>query len=326
MKLNSLAARLFGTAVLWTAIALPIAGIAINSLYQAQGRSDFDDRLRTFLYIVFIEATSEGTVSPKSPDNIGDALFEIEDSGYYWQIAPADAQSDGKVLTSKSLRAATLKVPDKSIYTPDSADIRWWNAAAGPDGGPLRHAELRVDFGPTGRETEYSLLVTGPLEWVYTRERAFQTRLTIALTLVGLALLAFTFLQVKFGLYPLRQIGTGLAQIRSGDASELEGQLPAEIEPLQTELNALIKSNQAIIDRARTQVGNLAHALKTPLAVIINEANSANGPADGEQRRKVAEQAQIMRTQITHYLDRARVAARIDTVAGMTPVAPERWR
>ena len=88
----------------------------------------------------------------------------------------------------------------------------------------------------------------------------------------ALGLLAVTVFQVRFGLLPLRRIERGLASIRSGEVERLEGKLPAEIEPLQTELNALIESNQDIIDRARTQVGNLAHALKTPLAVITNEA------------------------------------------------------
>jgi signal transduction histidine kinase len=98
----------------------------------------------------------------------------------------------------------------------------------------------------------------------------------------------------------------------------LEGDLPLEIEPLQLELNALIESNQNIIDRARTQVGNLAHALKTPLAVIANEADDHKGPfAD-----KVAEQTRIMSDQVSHYLERARMAARVGVVGRKTAVLP----
>ena len=92
--------------------------------------------------------------------------------------------------------------------------------------------------------------------------------------------------------------------------------MPAEIEPLQTELNALIESNQDIIDRARTQVGNLAHALKTPLAVITNEARDDETTLGS----KVAEQAQLMRDQISHYLDRARIAARAGVIGRVTPL------
>jgi signal transduction histidine kinase len=116
----------------------------------------------------------------------------------------------------------------------------------------------------------------------------------------------------------LRQIEGGLAAIRSGAATTLEGELPAEIEPLQSELNALIRSNQEIVDRARTQVGNLAHALKTPLAVITNEARGEKTTLGA----KVAEQAQIMTESVKHYLDRARMAARVNVIGRVTPVGP----
>ena len=116
----------------------------------------------------------------------------------------------------------------------------------------------------------------------------------------------------------MRAIRHDLASIRSGDAESLQGELPDEIKPLQHELNALIQSNRDIVDRARTHVGNLAHALKTPLSVISNEARTHEGPlAD-----KVVEQAEIMRTQITHHLDRARVAARSGLIGDMTDVGP----
>ncbi len=125
-----------------------------------------------------------------------------------------------------------------------------------------------------------------------------------------------TFFQVRFGLSPLRAMRQNLAQIRSGEAEQLEGELPDEIRPLQQELNALIQSNREIVDRARTHVGNLAHALKTPLSVITNEARTHEGPLAA----KVVEQAEIMRTQITHHLDRARVAARSSVIGDITEV------
>ena len=82
------------------------------------------------------------------------------------------------------------------------------------------------------------------------------------------------------------------------------------------ELNALIQSNREIVDRARTHVGNLAHALKTPLSVISNEARGQEGPL----ATKVIEQSEAMRKQITHHLDRARVAARSSVIGDVTDV------
>jgi signal transduction histidine kinase len=140
--------------------------------------------------------------------------------------------------------------------------------------------------------------------------------LIAALGVLGLGLLVATLFQVRFGLAPLRAIRHDLSAIRSGDAERLDGELPTEIGPLQQELNALIQSNREIVERARTHVGNLAHALKTPLSVITNEARERHDPLAS----KVVEQAELMRTQITHHLDRARVAARSGAIGDITDV------
>ncbi|TIP38081.1 MAG: histidine kinase, partial [Mesorhizobium sp.] len=110
-----------------------------------------------------------------------------------------------------------------------------------------------------------------------------------------------------------------------GNHSELEQEIasfqrsfPAEIEPLANETNALIENNRRIVERSRTQVGNLAHSLKTPLAVLINEGRALGG-AKGQL---IADQAASMQKQVDHYLQRARVAAQRDSVVFRTPVSP----
>jgi signal transduction histidine kinase len=128
-----------------------------------------------------------------------------------------------------------------------------------------------------------------------------------------------TALQVRFGLAPLTRISESLAAIRSGRAERLEGDFPVEIAPLARETNALIEANREIVERARTHVGNLAHALKTPLSVIVNEA-AARG-AD-PLAYKVLEQTDIMRDQVARQLERARLAARSTVVGTMVEVPP----
>jgi signal transduction histidine kinase len=123
--------------------------------------------------------------------------------------------------------------------------------------------------------------------------------------------------QVRFGLAPLKRLSESLAAIRSGSAERLEGELPFEIEPLARETNALIDANRQIVERARTHVGNLAHALKTPLSVIVNEA-TAHG--DDTFAVKIREQANIMRDQVARHLDRAHLAARLTVVGTITDV------
>ena len=109
-----------------------------------------------------------------------------------------------------------------------------------------------------------------------------------------------------------------MAAIRRGEAERIAGEFPQDVAPLATEVNQLIDANREIVERARTQVGNLAHALKTPLSVLMNEAD-AMSPILSE---KVREQAEIMRRQVTFYLDRARAAARARTFGLATEVKP----
>ena len=122
---------------------------------------------------------------------------------------------------------------------------------------------------------------------------------------------------VRFGLRPLREVRGALKLVEQGEKASLEGEYPEEITPLVNDLNTLLRSNREIVERSRTHVGNLAHALKTPIAVLINEANGEDPLA-----LKMREQASIMNDQIRHHLDRARMAAQSNVIGAVTPVAP----
>ena len=132
-------------------------------------------------------------------------------------------------------------------------------------------------------------------------------------------LLLTTTFQVRFGLAPLKSISEGLAAIRSGKAERLEGNFPVEVAPLARETNALIDANREIVNRARTHVGNLAHALKTPLSVMMNEAARR---APNRWPLKVREQTEIMRDQVARHLERARLAAGVATIGTIVEVRP----
>lgn len=314
MRLNSLAFRLLATLAAWTLLVLPVAGFIIFSIYKADLQRDYDERLKRLADGVRLDSM-DGRGEPLAPINRFEPLFEQTHSGWYWQVKPIDEPHRTK-LVSASLATASLESPYEKKFPADDTGTRWMNVK-GPVDEPIRIVELIDTLGhePGPR---YSVTVAGPVEELKQRAAEFGQRLTIALALAGLGLLATTLFQVRFGLLPLRRIERGLAAIRSGEKTRLEGELPVEIEPLQDELNALIQSNQDIIDRARTQVGNLAHALKTPLAVITNEARDDKSPFAA----KVAEQAAIMRDQVAHYLDRARMAARVGVIGRVTPILP----
>ena len=316
MRVNSLAFRLFLTSIIWTLFVLPIAGVIIYSLYRSDVQSRFDVQLRKLVTAIRIDSMYSESTVPISPENRYEPLFEVPLSGWYWQIKPIGDVA-ARTLVSASLATSNLPSPEQSRVNEDPSGMRWMNSV-GPLGEPVRIVEV-IDSAQGAKEgsPNYSIVVAGPLEWFEVGVANFRNRLTTALALAGLGLVIATWLQVRFALAPLQKIELGLSQVRSGQAVKLEGTFPEEIEPLQTEINALLKSNQTIIDRARTQVGNLAHALKTPLAVITNEAREAGG-ALGD---KVSEQAGVMRNQITHYLDRARIAARVDVIGRVTDVS-----
>lgn len=295
---------------------LPVGGLIIYNMYKKQVDAAFDDRIRLIMTVILADSIDHGGTEPGQPKDIGEPLFEFPQSGWYWQIKPLDATPErpARALHSTSLGTETLTLlsDDKTLAEKEVT----WGFVVGPLTQRLRQAETVYSFGEGDETRRYSIAVAGKTAEIDVAVSAFLTRLVSALALVGAGLLAATLFQVRFGLFPLRQVERRLADIRSGDATRLEGNLPVEIVSLQAELNALLKSNEEIVERARTQVGNLAHGLKTPLAVLQNEARDEKSPFAA----KVLEQSEIMRDQVQHYLDRARMAARSGSMGRVTDV------
>lgn len=317
MRLNSLSVRLFATAAVWAVLVLPLAGFIIDYTHQREVRKGFDERAYQLLTLIVGFSTERRESEPSIPRNPGEPLFEVFNSGWYWQITPV-GKSPGKRLISASLATSEIKLPSSASVKPD-ANGTLWLETAGPANEPLRIAETLYNFSDDESDPRfYSYVVAFNTDFPENRIALFRQPLVISLALAGFGLALSTFLQVRFGLLPLKAIQRRLAAIRSGDAAKLEGNPPAEIEPLQTEINALIQSNLDIIERARTQVGNLAHALKTPLAVITNEARDDSSPSS----KKIAEQADLMRDQVNYYLDRARISARMGVIGRVTEARP----
>ena len=317
MRLNSLALRLFAAASVWALVVLPITGIVLISVYRGAVERNFDARLNVYLtnLVANLAAASPGTSAPAP--SLSDPLFSLPFSGWYWQIMPLGSGSQ-PLQTSDSLLDQRLVLPSE-IETPADGNLTRRSYVEGPEKQRLRVLEREISLNDPGvGTTKLSFAVAGDSAEIEKTIDEFRILLVVALTILGLGLVLATYFQVRFGLRPLGAIGEGLSAIRSGDSEKLEGDLPLEIVPLQRELNALIQSNRAIVERARTHVGNLAHALKTPLSVITNEA-AGNRTRFGS---KVGEQAELMRDQIEHHLNRASIAARSGITGSQTVVKP----
>jgi signal transduction histidine kinase len=314
MRRNSLAIRLFFSASAWVVVILAITGFVLSSVYRAATERAFDRRLNLYLRTLIAEVATPDAPADRLFQSLGEPLFELPLSGWYWQIARTDSNKPD-VRVSRSLWDKKLPKLDERGIELSAAGIRV-AYVDGPEGQSLRMVERPVDLGADGK---FLVDVAGDATEIFEETRSFDYYLGGTFTALGIVLLLTTIFQVRFGLAPLKRISDAIADIRSGRAEQLQGEFPVEIAPLARETNALIEANREIVERARTHVGNLAHAIKTPLSVIVNEA-SAHG--NDPFARKVLEQTDVMRDQVAHHLERARIAARVSSVGTVTEVAP----
>jgi signal transduction histidine kinase len=314
MRANSLALRLFLSATAWAVIILVITGIVLSSLYRQGVERAFDRRLGVYLRTLVADVAAPDEASGKFPQSLGEPLFELPLSGWYWQVTRLDSGKH-EVRSSRSLWDGGLPHLQDYGIAP-GADGSREGYVAGPEDQGLRLVERNIDLGDEGH---YLVAVAGDAAEITDETRSFDQALVITFSILAVVLLLTTMFQVRFGLAPLKRITDSLAAIRAGTAERLAGQFPEEIAPLARETNALIDANKEIVERARTHVGNLAHALKTPLSVMVNEASARGRDAFAA---KVLEQAEIMRDQIARHLERARLAARLTVVGSVTDVAP----
>ena len=314
MRRNSLAVRLFFSASAWVLVILVITGFVLSSVYKNATERAFDRRLNLYLRTLIAEVATPDEPPDRQFQSLGEPLFELPLSGWYWQITRTDTDK-ADVRSSRSLWDKKLpKLEDRGIDL-SAAGIRV-GYVEGPEGQNLRMVERPVDLGSDGK---FLVGVAGDASEIFDETRSFDYYLRGTFTALGIVLLLTTNFQVRFGLAPLKRISESIADIRSGRAERLEGEFPVEIAPLARETNALIDANREIVERARTHVGNLAHAIKTPLSVIVNEAGAHGADPFAN---KVMEQADVMRDQVAHHLQRARIAARVTIVGTVTEVAP----
>ena len=312
MRANSLALRLFLWATGWTLVILVVTGVALSTLYRHAVERAFDRRLDVYLRTLVADVASPEEGGEKFPQSIGEPLFELPLSGWYWQVTRLDTKKP-EVHSSRSLWDSVLpRLPTSASAGTDARE----GYAQGPEDQNLRIVERNIDLGDDGR---FLIAVAGDASEIDDETRSFDRVIVITFAALTMALLLTTALQVRFGLAPLTRISQGIAAIRSGRAERLVGDFPVEIAPLARETNALLETNREIVERARTHVGNLAHALKTPLSVIVNEAAArGNDPL----AHKVLEQTDIMRDQVARQLERARLAARFTVVGTLVDVPP----
>lgn len=314
--LTSLRVRLLALTLVTLALALSSAGWWLTSLFREEVMREFDATLVRQLDQVTARLQVSDIGAPVIDTRaLSDPRLDKPFSGLYWQLdrlAP-DGSGREEVLRSRSLWDEALSL---SVDTLADGQLHL-HETTGPQGTRLRVAERALQIeGASGR---WRLMMAADLQASDVAVQRFGRVLTLSLVALGLLLVLAALTQVAIGLAPLQAMQAALARVRDGTAQRIEGRFPAEVQPLIDEFHAVLERQEASLERARTQAGNLAHALKTPLAVLTNAAGQHPGHP---LATAVGEQVQAARRQVDWHLARARVAATHRLPGQRTPIAP----
>lgn len=313
----SLVRRLVVLHAVLSAVVLLGGGLALSAFFSQQATDRFDESLSEDVLNLVAGATVDDQGQIYAPP-LTDERATRTYSGKYWELATPSGPAALKAqVTSRSLMDETLSGPPGGAGALVAAAGKTiFYDARGPGTQPLRIAAEAVKIPDAPQPVIF--LVAEDRTPIDHNIRTFATAIAAALVVLLAMLIAGVMLQVRVGLRPLFQLRREVAAVRTGKIERVAGDYPAELEPLATELNALVAHNQDVVERQRTHVGNLAHALKTPLTVMAAEAQARPGPL----AEVVARQAEIMREQVDHHLRRARAAARPQGGGERTAVAP----
>jgi signal transduction histidine kinase len=298
LRKGSIAASLFWLSAGWLVLALVTTGILLTDLYSRALDTTLTETLD--FHVESLAGALLDTGDPRDATiALADPRFERPRSGWYWIIRGEQGE-----LINLSTSVVGIDLPGVGA----AADTmgRSTEVIDDPFGTQLRMVERTVRLG----DTSYRITVSGNLTEMLELVADFRGQTFIVLGAVGVMLAIMSAIVARIALRPIARLSSAVEAVREGESPEVSGSYPTEIAPLAEEVNELLRSNVQIIERARNQVGNLAHGLKTPIAVLRNEAHARKGAlAD-----VVASETEKMSNMVSTYLERARLAARTSVV------------
>jgi len=320
MKSRLLVLRVGFLSTLWVIVALFVITFVSALIYREANERNFERLLRAHLFslVGFVNIGENGQL--QGIPELGDIRYNTPNSGWYWEVVPIKdnvAQNVGEPpLKSPSLGGADIASKPESTHGFDEQFIRSYQTQ-GVQGERILIVESDIvleNMVDLQNSHTARFRIMGNMAELEAQFDVFWATMRWYLIVFGLLTALINAAMIVLGLRPLARIRRSIAAIRTGEAVHVDENLPLEVQPLAREMNALIDNNRHIVERFRLQLGNLAHALKTPLAVIGNEAASLKG----EQGKIIAEQTHAMRERIEHYLQRARIAAQRGSVVYRT--------
>lgn len=317
----SLRWRLWAATAVAVATALALSGWALAGLFHDQVNRQFlaalTEQLDQLTGLLEVDAQGRPTLDGT---RLADPRWQRPQSGLYWQIdrhGPGGVQRG--VLRSRSLWDAELLAPADAL----APGALHQHTLPGPGGVPLWLVERTVTLAEADGSA-WRLMVAADRQPLARAEQGFTRALAASLAVLLLLLLLAAAAQVAVGLAPLRSLRQALERLRSGRTHRLEGRFPSEVQPLVEDLNGVLDRHAELLERARTQAGNLAHALKTPLAVLAQAADAIDPTATSGAALAgtLREQVASARRQVDWHLRRARAAAAPGLPGQRCEVAP----
>ena len=304
---GSLSRRMILIAAVWILVLLSGGGYALDRVLSSAITRNFDDQLEYVLtaLIVSAEIGPDGeVVFNREP---ADQRFLEPYSGLYWQVSAKGREAfPSRSLWDRRLAHGSTHM-DRDVHVYDSLQF------------PTEKLRLlERDVKLPGSPVRWRFQVAQSREGLDAQINALRKTLVRSFALLGLGLLVMAALQTFYGLWPLRKVREEIARMRSGKSRQIERPMPIEVAPMVEELNGLIAHNERQAEEARRHAGNLAHALKTPLTVIMNAA-TAEADDLGET---VVREARTMRRQVDHHLARARAVGRRGSAHSRADVWP----
>ena len=322
---RSLVWRLVRSAAMWVVPALLFTAFSLIWFYRASTYKNFNDPL-VFTISALIANLEDDPLSEGVADGVTladqpiDPRYQLALSGRYWMVG--ELKDDGvlePIISSLSLSESTLKLSlrdSQNIQDKQGDVIRAFSI--GPDNEPLSLAAQSIIFN----DQNLVIVAAADRRPAVQAVRQFSLVALGLLTVLAMGLTFAIYMQVRLGLAPLFALRDRVVDVREGRESSVKGRYPKEIKPLADELNSLIGHNRDVVEYARTHVANLAHALKTPLAVLVNETQRSGAKEKNSKLSDIVErQADIMSKQVDHHLRRARAAARGQSIGEKTPIS-----
>lgn len=308
--INSLALRLFLSASVWILLTLISGGLLLSDIFRESTEKAFEDKLNLFMETLIGSSKIDSTESITVVNPLGDPRFFQPYSGWYWQIN----KGSQTLVRSRSMWDQVLTL-DKRLIGGRAQFINS-NAEEKKNKKIVASKKLKIvqrEISFPGFDDPLTFMVSGDTDEFEKNIIEFNNILVSSLVILGLGLLLSVYLQVKYGLLPLKKIKNSLFKIRNGDAKKLEDNYPTEVSPLASEINILLDHNEKIVQRAKTHVGNLAHALKTPLTIISNHIDLTND-------QSLKPQVELINKNIDRYLNKARSSATVNIVKSKVDV------